>query len=527
MKYISILFLLITNAVFSQSNVLVGKPYPVIDSPTKLYFARGREVMTVKVEKGGILTIQKFNTERMELTGIKSYDDFPKSSILEKILCIGKRYFVFFTRYNNEIEELYVREIEFASGKFTGPGVKILSVKQKVTGALGQSGFMSFAVTDKFSFYHNSDSSKTLITYRIRPEIKSDKKNFDIIGLSVFDDEMDQLWSHEITMPYTEKKMDIMDYGVDKNNNAYLVTRVFDDNSTNEKNNEGNPNYTIEIFKVDAAGVLKKNPISIPEKFIQTLWIYENPKGFMVCAGFYNKGHKNLGIDGILLSSLDNNGKQLKLKLYEIPLGIINQYESAKSQKKATKKDEDGAAEFSNLKLREVLFNNDGSMILIGEQMFSVTRNTYSSTTGGSSYTVYYYNDILVTRLDPAGEMTWMKKLPKQQKGGVPGGGLSYKYLRAGKTHSFLFLDNEKNRQLSVNSVPEVHVDGQGGFLTSYNIDDQTGAVTKRHIFDVRDVKGMEVYQFQPNRIVGLRPNEAVVEVYKKKKEDVLLKIAY
>lgn len=519
--------ILFTHSTLAQTSVSLGKPYEVIDSPIKLYFAQGSEIMTVKVEKGGVLTIQKFNSQKLELVSRKSYDDFPKSSMLEKVLRLHNRYFVFYSLYNNEKEELHVREIDFKSGKFTSAGVKVLSVNQKVTGDLAVSGFFNYATTGKYSFYHNSDSSKTLVTYRIRPETKSDKKNFDILGLSVFDQELDLMWSHEVTMPYTEKKMNTLDFAPDKNGNAYIVAQIFDDNSTKEKDKEGNPNYSIEIFKIDSSGKLIKNPVNIPDKFIQTLWVYENPKGFMVCAGFYNKGKETENADGIMVLGLDNNGKQTNLNLYEIPVGILNQYRSAKSQRKNLKKNEDGAAEFTDLKLTEVIFNKDGSMLLIGEQVFSVTRTSYTGTSGHSSYTQFYFNDILVTKVNSAGELAWMRKLPKQQKSGTAYGGLSYKYLSGAGAHYFLFLDNEKNRTLALDDVPEQHIDGQGGFLTYYKIDDETSKVTKSHLFDVRDVKGMEVFQFQPKRIVATKPNEAVVEVYKKKKEDVLIKIAF
>jgi hypothetical protein len=521
------LAILFIHSAVAQTNVSVGKPYDVIDSPTKLYFAQGNEVMTVKIEKSGVLTIQKFNSDKLALTSLKSYDDFPKSSMLEKVLRLHNRYFVFYSLYNNEKEELHVREIDFKSGKFTSAGLKILSVKQKITGDLTVSGFFNYNTGNKYSFYHNSDSSKTLVTYRLRPETKSDKKNFDVLGLSVFDQELGLMWSNEVTMPYTEKKMNVLDYAPDKNGNAYIVARIFDDNTTKEKDKEGNPNYSIEIFKIDSSGKLTKNPVNIPDKFVQTLWAYENPKGFMVCAGFYNKGKETANADGIIVINLDNNGKQSSLNLYEIPVAILNQYRSAKSQRKNLKKNEDGAAEFTDLKLTEVIFNKDGSMLLIGEQVFSITKSSYSQTSGHSSYTMYFFNDILATKVDPAGKMAWMRKLPKQQKSGTPYGGLSYKYLSGPGAHYFLFLDNEKNRSLALDDVPEPHVDGQGGFLTYYKIDDETSKVTKSHVLDVRDVKGMEVFQFQPKRIVATKPNEAVVEVYKKKKEDVLIKIAF
>ena len=49
---------------------------------------------------------------------------------------------------------------------------------------------------------------------------------------------------------------------------------------------------------------------------------------------------------------------------------------------------------------------------------------------------------------------------------------------------------------------------------------------TKISLLDAGDVKGIEVYQFKTSRIVPLAlENEFIFEVYKKKKEDVMIKV--
>jgi hypothetical protein len=72
-----------------------------------------------------------------------------------------------------------------------------------------------------------------------------------------------------------------------------------------------------------------------------------------------------------------------------------------------------------------------------------------------------------------------------------------------------------------------LHVDGQGGFLTAYGIEDKSGVVVQETILDTRNVNGVEVFQFSPTRLVSPLPNTLVFEAYKKKKEDVLVKIVF
>jgi len=61
--------------------------------------------------------------------------------------------------------------------------------------------------------------------------------------------------------------------------------------------------------------------------------------------------------------------------------------------------------------------------------------------------------------------------------------------------------------------------------LTGFKVDDATGDLTKISIFNTADVNEMSLYQFNTGRIVELSDNEFAVEFYKKKKEDVMVKV--
>ena len=74
---------------------------------------------------------------------------------------------------------------------------------------------------------------------------------------------------------------------------------------------------------------------------------------------------------------------------------------------------------------------------------------------------------------------------------------------------------------------PKLYSDNKkGGIFTTYKIDHNTGRFDKISLFDTKDVKGMKVNKFSMNRIVQISPTEVVVEVSKKKKEDILIKVS-
>jgi hypothetical protein len=226
--------------------------------------------------------------------------------------------------------------------------------------------------------------------------------------------------------------------------------------------------------------------------------------------------------DGVFLFRLDKEGGIIDKNFYEIPLEILNQYTRSGGKKVDEKKEKDDKSEFAYLELIEVYNQIDGSLIILGKQRFLV--ESYSSR--GQIRTTVYRNDILMTKIDATGNLVWMKKLPKRQAGSRFGNSLSFKRLTINGFHYLIFIDNDRNLKLSLNERPAKHIEGLGGLLTAYCVNDQTGEVQKRLVLDPAKLKnGMEVYQFGIDRILKISNAAFFIEFYKKGKEDVFLKV--
>jgi hypothetical protein len=137
----------------------------------------------------------------------------------------------------------------------------------------------------------------------------------------------------------------------------------------------------------------------------------------------------------------------------------------------------------------------------------------------------FYYDDLVATKLNANGEVLWMKKLPKRQFGSAGKGGMGIAYLEGNNSHYILFLDNVKNADIDINEVPAKHVDGMGGYLTAYKIDDATGNYSKHTLYNSLEVNGVKTYQFQTTRILEAMDNVLLVEVYIKEKRDMMIKM--
>ena len=132
--------------------------------------------------------------------------------------------------------------------------------------------------------------------------------------------------------------------------------------------------------------------------------------------------------------------------------------------------------------MRDLLFMEDGSIVITAEQHYVVEHR--DTKTGRVTYT-YYYNDILITKITADGELAWMQKLGKRQKGGAGRGGMSFEYVFANNHHYMFFFDNVNNLELATDQVPKFHTDGVGGFLTAYKVNDESGKVSKVSILDL------------------------------------------
>jgi hypothetical protein len=521
----------------------VSKPYEVFDADTKLYFYRDNQVLTVKIDRKEIL-LQKLTTngDKAAFKAQKLYEVkelFPKNMMPESVIEFSDKYYFFYSSWDGDKdqEQLFVREIDFEKGEFVGDNKLVFKVNGKIAGSplgklyIGFAPGINIGVTDKFDFLISGDKKKMLVQYRKKPEVKRDTKSWDIIGVHAFEEGLKQVWNNELKMPYTERRMDILDYTIDREANAYILAKVYHDDSNDDKKSrkDKEANYHVEMFRV-AAGSDKIDitKIDVKDKFINGLWIYESPGDYMVCAGFYNNGKNFSAADGIMVFKARKQGGIFDTSFNEIPLDVINQNLKAKhkrkNEKKEKEKDEDGegpGAELQNLVMDKIQVNSDNSLVLVGEQYFRVAHYTSK----GGVYYSYHYNDILVAKIDPAGSMAWIKKLPKKQTGMRGQGGMSYKHFFANNNHYLLYLDNIKNFNLPDDKTPALHSDGKGGYFTSYKINDATGDAVNSSVFDMRNVDDMTMYQFATNRILKISENEFVIEFYKKKKEDVMMKV--
>lgn len=512
-----------------DAKVELGTPYRVVDAEIKEFFKVGKNtVISVKKDKKYWYT-QVYNATSLKQLKYNEEKLEDKDLVVEKIMEIGDKVNVFYSLWDrkNETEQLFVREVDSETGKLS-KAVRVAGIKGKIAGTLTAGRMGLPQVTDKFDFYKSANGSKIVIQYRKKPEIKRDKYNKDIIGFVVIENSSKEvLWKSEVRMPYTEALMDNLDYTVDQKGKVYILTKVYN-NDQDRKDDV----FHVEIFVLDKGGKdFDKHKVEFDDIFIRSLLIQETKQGEIVCAGYYNKEKQYGQVDGVMTFKINAEGEPTELNKYEIPVEIISQYLSKFERKRNEKKDEKGKeVGFKNLVMRNLVVDQNGGVFLVGEQRYFVVRRSYGSYGSSTVSYQHYFKTVLVTKIDKDGELDWMHAIPKNQtittSSPVPpeNKDLSYTIIEGRDNGiNILYIDNVRNLKLKKDEAPKVHASGKGGFLTATKLSTD-GEAEKYSIFDVRDIKGMKVYQVEIRRILGVGIDKFVMEVYKKKKEDILIK---
>ncbi|MFT3701930.1 MAG: hypothetical protein QM802_06160 [Agriterribacter sp.] len=412
----------------------------------------------------------------------------------EMVVDFNKNYYWLMSDWDKDaqLESLYAVKVDVKNGKLSEKNQKLIETTKMASNGLAGRGFYRFKQVEKYQFNYDADHKKLLVSYRLTPEDKRDKYNYDKLGMYVFDENMQKLWGGEFTMPYTEKRMDNEDFAVDAKGDAYLLAKVYETESRKEKDKDGNAGYHLEVFKFTKNNKQVINAtVSIDQYFIQESSLIENAMHDMIIACTYSKKAWKNGTEGIFLGILNTEGKVADYKkgFYKFPAAELEKFESRRQRRRIEKNEE---YEIPNLKVRDVVVEKDGSVFIACEEYYYVEHysNSGFGATGiiytTSGYTTYYYGDMLGTKIDASGNFLWMRKMPKRQSGTKGRGTMSFKLISDETGYYFLYLDNKKNEHLEEDETPAKHTDGFGGQVMVSKIDNK-GDVTKEVIFDTRE----------------------------------------
>ncbi len=211
----------------------------------------------------------------------------------------------------------------------------------------------------------------------------------------------------------------------------------------------GNRNYADQVWLLVLPQAEKKfTPKELPLNNMFAAGTYmklDNTNDRIYIAGFYSD-KKNGSFEGVLY-----NYYNLKTGTYEptrlIPLDEELRNNSGERNKKRA---------FNDYQVKNLIVKNDGGFVLVAEDFFISTRNSYNpgfgyysfySPTMSSSVREYHYNDIMSLAYDAEGKRQWKAFVRKEQYSQEDGGMFSsYAMVNTGGALGYLFNDFNSTR---------------------------------------------------------------------------------
>jgi len=487
---------------YSQVDISIGAPFGNRNSERKYNFVRDGELLVVFQTKESCV-LQRFDSKQN--LAFENELEFPRGYEIRNVIELGKRILMFYScplDKKGKLKTLFYVEIDFSKGAFLGSEKLILDNSEKF--------YVNPVNNESFNVMHSyidyKDGSTTKSRYR----------------LDVFDVNLKLVSSAQIFEPYSY--YDVEYYDSMSSSSGYLFTlyNVYP-GGRKKGSDELRLDAYLELVRFDLkSGAVAKIPIKFGKLYdvgYRKIRIQEGEDGTVSVAGNYYDKKENLEdhiVDGFFLTNIDTQGNIKNTSFYKTTTELSE--EDLKPFDLSRKKIKmDGLISgYPDLRFKKIIKESDGSILLVGERNYDLFY---------SNATISYYEDIIIFKIDSFGKLAWTKVFPKIQKEFRDLGDMSFSLIKDSQFYFFLFIDNKNNFGLNPGEKINIYDRFGGGNLTALRVDIGSGITTKYKVFDVRNVLGIEVQEFQQNRIIDAGSGRFFLNAINRGGKDFLIKV--
>ena len=494
--------------VFVREEHLALKGYFVVAATTR------ESASLIKLDKS---FQQEYKSDfNKELKG-KEFEDF---------FFIQNKLYLLARDYNKKERKLslFAAEINKSDGKLSDEWKEITSWEKDE-----KRNDLSFTVS------YNSDSTKMIV---VSSEEGKEKNNYEV---KQFDSKMNSAAKTvRLSNEFDPKTFQLEDVIYTVNGNIVMVGRKYEFAEGKKKKTKNLEflGYNMRIYN-NAGTLIKDVNTEIQGKWLINTKVAQIPSKDIVLAAFYSNTKRGKEINGMLVQRIDPaTGNVLSTSQKELNTAMISVVdevddddddESKKERKEREKlekiqKEEDGFSKY--MRFRNFIYSEDKGIVILAEKYHYYTYTTTQYSSGGSmggvgrtstqTYGVHECGDIMMSKMDAAGNLTWLHVLPKNQKEVIllgssssSGSGISFSGGRSYFENSFnfpfyaglgsisvpgknsisiLFNDNPKNDkvlQLGQKIKPVTKFGKSDCFIV--NLDAATGTYKRSTLFSNKD----------------------------------------
>jgi hypothetical protein len=239
-----------------------------------------------------------------------------------------------------------------------------------------------------FHFALSRDESKLLVACRIKLVWSGAQLN----EYYVFGENLEMVWRRKDSFNFKGQGPRDNRYLVDDTGNVTVISLIKRESLLSLLSDVKN---VFAIYRYTHDGVdFVEYPITLPEKYIRGIKIIGGNNGDMICAGLYSDLLRS-GIRGTFYFRIDSETGQ-------ITDNYLNEFDDAvMAELSSMNEPVINDAELISYVISDMVLRNDNRVIIIAEQVFEQSYNTY--------------NNLIVTSYDIHGQVYWTRIIRKRQ----------------------------------------------------------------------------------------------------------------
>lgn len=277
--------------------------------------------------------------------------------------------------------------------------------------------------------------------------VPSEGYDFPRYSFGVLSDHQELLYKNETTFPYRDKSLSFFDEYLTPTGDFFVLGREYNQN-TNAIWLEDEVQSQIRVFKIED-GKLNDFKINQSEFILSEINVVSDEQGNLIFSGLYAEDQRT-GIRGVFFIKADKEGNILNKEYHAFSLDFLLLGKSTWAKKRALDDELNirPVNGLGNFVMHDLRKTSDNGYIGVAEHYEIEKRFSGVGTPGSSNRmdTYFFYDDVLVYKLDSTGVLDWVKRIPKSQNSINDNG--YYLSIVEALTDDYLYIlfnDNSKN----------------------------------------------------------------------------------
>lgn len=348
-----------------------------------------------------------------------------KGKAYESFFFLRDKLFLIASMYDKKEKRfsLHAAEINKTDGQLSGDWTEIDSWMKE-----------SNRETIEYKIDYNGDSSRMIIVSKV------EGKERNVYSIRSIDEKLKPAGKAvQVSNEFEPKTFQLEDVVYSTSGNILMVGRVMEYQEGKKKKSKflDFKNYMVRIY-TPGGQLLKSINTDINGKWLISTKVSQVKGKELVLAAFYSNTKKGSEVNGMMVQRIDpSSGEIISTSQKELNTSLISMVEDANDDDDESKQErrererlekikaeEDGFSK--HFRFRNFIVGADGGLVILAEAFHTYTYTLYNTnyssglnaSAGGRmvTYKTYYSGDIMMSKIDAAGNLTWLNVLPKDQQ---------------------------------------------------------------------------------------------------------------